>query len=57
VAFDGGDVEVFGVGGEEGHCWSVDAREEGPAGAARVTVRGTAAVDAVCVGHICGLWC
>jgi hypothetical protein len=48
MAFDGGNVEVFGLWIEEGHCWGVDAREEGPAGA-RVPVGG--AVDSISVGH------
>jgi hypothetical protein len=51
VSFDGRDVEVFGFGVEEGHCWGVDAGNEGPA-CARVTVGGNA-IDAVCVGHDC----
>jgi len=47
VALDGGDVEVFGVRGEEGHGWGVDAGEERSASAARMTVCGTVAIDAV----------
>ena len=52
MAFDGGDVEVFGDGVEECHCWGVDAWEEGTTGVCvAVYPVGVVAIDAVCVRH------
>jgi hypothetical protein len=52
VALDGGDVEVFGCGVEEGHCWGVDAGQEGTA-SARVAVCpiGGGVVDSIGLRH------